>query len=81
MRQESLTVTKFSVRARLRSFVREELVTRDGLGVLLTTHDLHEARALATRVVVLVGGTVRGDGSWEDVRPALEQAFFAEVEA
>ncbi len=67
--------------ARLRRFVRDDLVARDGLGVLLTTHDLHEARALATRVVVLVGGIVRADGSWEDVQPALERAFFAEEEA
>ena len=67
--------------ARLRRFVRDELVDRDGLGVLLTTHDLHEARALATRVVVLVGGAIRGDGPWPEVEPALEQAFFGEEAA
>ncbi|WP_373044602.1 ABC transporter ATP-binding protein [Vulgatibacter sp.] len=62
---------------RLRRFVREELVERDGLGVLLTTHDLHEARALASRVVVLLDGRVRAGGSWSEVEPALHAAFFA----
>jgi len=66
---------------RLRRFVREELVARDGLAVLLTTHDLHEARALASRVVVLVDGQVRADGAWSEVEAALERAYFAEEAA
>jgi ABC-2 type transport system ATP-binding protein len=39
----------------------------DGGGVLLTTHYLEEAQALASRVVVLAGGTVIADGSVDDI--------------
>lgn len=62
---------------RLRRFVREELADGQGMGVLLTTHDLAEARALADRVVVLVDGTVRATGGWDEVEPALDRAFFS----
>jgi len=66
--------------ARLRAFVQRELVEREGLGVLLATHDLHEARALASRVVLLVEGRVRAAGDWSRIEPALERTFFAEDE-
>jgi ABC-2 type transport system ATP-binding protein len=34
----------------------------DGLGILLTTHDLDEAEALADRVAIMIGGVVKVEG-------------------
>ncbi|MFL6586345.1 MAG: ABC transporter ATP-binding protein [Luteimonas sp.] len=45
----------------------------DGVGILLTTHYLEEAEALADRVVVLDAGRVRADGSVGDVRAQVAQ--------
>lgn len=64
---------------RLRRFVREELVDRDGLGVLLTTHDLHEARALSDSVALLVNGTLRATGSFDELEAPMHDAFFEEA--
>jgi ABC-2 type transport system ATP-binding protein len=57
----------------------------DGGAVLLTTHYLEEAQALASRVVVLAGGTVIAHGSVDEItaraglqveRPSLEEAVL-----
>lgn len=45
----------------------------DGVGVLLTTHYLEEAEALADRVVVLDAGRVRASGSVGEVRAQVAQ--------
>jgi len=45
----------------------------DGVGVLLTTHYLEEAEALADRVVVLDAGRVRAAGSVGEVRAQVAQ--------
>lgn len=56
--------TGFDPRAR-RDF--HELVHRlsdiDGVTIMLTTHDLAEAEALASRIVILAGGRIIADGS------------------
>ena len=44
-----------------------------GTAVLLTTHYLEEAEALADRVVVLAGGRVVADGSLDEVRARVDQ--------
>jgi len=49
-----------------RSLVRE--LARDGLTVLLCSHDLHEVDALADDVTVLVGGRVVWDGTTPELR-------------
>jgi ABC-2 type transport system ATP-binding protein len=49
-----------------------ELVTQ-GCGVLLTTHYLEEAEALADRVVVLNGGRVIAQGSVQAIRAHVSQ--------
>lgn len=45
----------------------------DGVGILLTTHYLEEAEALADRVVVLDAGRVRAAGSVGEVRAQVAQ--------
>ena len=49
-----------------------ELVA-EGTSVLLTTHYLEEAEALADRVVVLAGGRVVASGSLDEVRARVDQ--------
>ena len=63
---------------RLRRLVVEELAGRERIGVLLTTHDLAEARAVASRVALLVEGRVRAAGGWPEVEAAIDRTFFAE---
>jgi ABC-2 type transport system ATP-binding protein len=45
----------------------------EGASVLLTTHYLEEAEALADRVVVLAGGRVVASGSLDEVRARVDQ--------
>lgn len=47
---------------------------RGGGAVLLVTHDLAEA-ALCDRVVVLEGGRVAADGSWDAAEPVAREVF------
>jgi ABC-2 type transport system ATP-binding protein len=65
---------------RLRRLVVEDLAGRERIGVLLATHDLHEARAVADRVALLVEGRLRAVGRWAEVEAALDRTFFAEDE-
>jgi ABC-2 type transport system ATP-binding protein len=64
-----------------------EVSSHAGAGgtVLLTTHHLEEAEALASRVVLLRNGVVVADGSFADLReracaPGIEDAFLALTE-
>ena len=60
---------------RIRTFVADELVGRQGVTVLLATHDASEMRELCPRVVLLAEGRVRADGPFEDVQPAFDEVF------
>ncbi len=48
---------------RVRSFLREELVDRQGKTVFWATHNLMEAQELAHDVAIIDGGTIRTSGS------------------
>jgi ABC-2 type transport system ATP-binding protein len=49
--------------ARLRRFIREELIARRGGTALVATHDLGEVQSLCSRAVALAGGRVVGDAA------------------
>ncbi len=52
----------------LRSFILDELSRRDGKTILLATHNLREAEALADQLAILVAGRVRQRGTVAEVR-------------
>jgi ABC-2 type transport system ATP-binding protein len=54
-----------------------ELVARDGVAVLFATHDLHEASAVASDVVILHAGRVAARLSPPLTAEALAEAFTA----
>jgi ABC-2 type transport system ATP-binding protein len=68
---EPTTGLDIEARQRLWSAIRE--LVAQGCGVLLTTHYLEEAEALANRVVVLNRGRVVASGSMEEVRAHVAQ--------
>jgi ABC-2 type transport system ATP-binding protein len=51
----------YEARAGLAQLLRD--LRQSGLAILLTTHDMDEAEALADRVAVLVGGVVKAEGA------------------
>lgn len=63
---EPTTGLDIDARQRLWRAIRE--LVADGAGVVLTTHYLEEAEALADRVVVLTGGRVVAEGSVARIR-------------
>jgi ABC-2 type transport system ATP-binding protein len=51
-------------------------------GILFATHDLHEAVAIATRIVVLSRGRVAFDDVAQEIDlPRLESVFFAAAQS
>ncbi|HEX4301195.1 MAG TPA: ABC transporter ATP-binding protein [Rhizomicrobium sp.] len=51
----------------LRDFVKD-LNRKDGVTVLLTTHDMHDIEALARRVIIIGNGKLLRDSSFESMR-------------
>ncbi len=68
---EPTTGLDIDARQRMWATIRELVAA--GVGVLLTTHYLEEAEALADRVVVLNRGRVAAAGSMQDVRALVSQ--------
>ena len=78
---------------RLRAYLRREIVERLGKTVIVATHNLAEAEAIADRVAVLARGTLRAVGTPRELRerlpvrarpgspagatPSLQEAFAA----
>lgn len=58
---------------KLRAFIREQNRT-EGTTVLLTTHDMQDIEALASRVLLIGRGRLLMDGSFDDVRASLPGA-------
>jgi ABC-2 type transport system ATP-binding protein len=74
--------TGLDVESRRRVWAAVRCFREGGGTVLLTTHYLEEAEALATRVVLLAKGEVVGDGAPGAVKerlgaPTLEEAFLS----
>ncbi len=65
--------TGLDIDARQRMWATIRTLVAAGTGVLLTTHYLEEAEALADRVVVLNRGRVAAAGSMQDVRALVSQ--------
>lgn len=68
---EPTTGLDIDARQRMWATIRE--LVAHGTGVLLTTHYLEEAEALADRVVVLDRGRVVADGAMDEVRARVSQ--------
>ena len=65
----------------VREFVAH--LNRDhGVTVILTTHDMHDIEALAERVIVIGGGRILADGSFESLRAGVlaERRLFVDFE-
>ena len=56
---------------RLRRFIKDELASRQGKTVLITTHNLGEAEALCQQVAVLRQGKIVRIGTVESVKPVM----------
>jgi ABC-2 type transport system ATP-binding protein len=68
---EPTTGLDIEARQKLWDAIRE--LVADGAGVVLTTHYLEEAEALADRVVVINGGRVVAQGSVQQIRSRVSQ--------
>ncbi|MBM4396966.1 MAG: ABC transporter ATP-binding protein [Deltaproteobacteria bacterium] len=55
--------------------LRDDLVGRDGVTVLMASHNMDEVAALADRVSVMEGGVVVASGTYQEVRPRVEEVF------
>jgi ABC-2 type transport system ATP-binding protein len=65
--------TGLDIEARQRMWATIRALVAAGTGVLLTTHYLEEAEALAQRVVVLHQGRVAAAGAMQDIRAHVSQ--------
>jgi ABC-2 type transport system permease protein len=66
---------------RLQNLIREDLVERQGMTVLLTTHDLREAEQLCDRIAIIHNGQIQAVGSLDDLRQSFDlgQCYIIQV--
>ena len=62
----------------VREFVKQ--LNRDGVTVLLTTHDMDDIEALCTRVMVIGAGKILSDGSLADLRARVTRERWLTVD-
>lgn len=55
----------------LHAFIEEELLGRQGMTILLTTHRLDEAQRLCQRVAIMHGGRIRACGTPDELKASL----------
>lgn len=55
----------------LHRFIEEELLGRQGMTILLTTHRLDEAQRLCQRVAIMHGGRIRACGTPQELKASL----------
>jgi ABC-2 type transport system ATP-binding protein len=63
----------------LHAFVEEELMRREGMTILLTTHRLDEAQRLCDRVAIMDGGRIRACGAPDELRASLGPTVIYEL--
>lgn len=63
----------------VRRVIREVLVDRGRKAVLFATHDLHEARAISDRIVLMAKGRIVCEGGYDDVEREVFELFRDEV--
>jgi molybdate transport system ATP-binding protein len=71
---EPLAALDVHARAEVRAFLAAHLA-RVALPTVVVTHDAHDARALADRLLVLEGGKVTQDGTWKELRSRPASRF------
>ena len=62
----------------VRDFVKQ--LNRDGVTVLLTTHDMDDIEALCTRVMVIGAGKILSDGSLAELRARVSRERLLTVD-
>lgn len=66
------------LRAKVYTIVRDKLVAKDGVTVVMASHAMEEVASLADHVCVMDRGSVIATGTWNDVQTAVEGVFASE---
>lgn len=66
---------------RLHHFIREELMAREGMTIVLTTHRLDEAELLSNRIGIMNSGRLQAVGTPAELRSRLEAAVSYRIKA
>ncbi len=63
----------------LHTFIEEELLRREGMTILLTTHRLDEAHRLCQRIAIMDGGRIQACGTPDELRASLGPTVVYEL--
>lgn len=66
---------------RLHHFIREELMAREGMTIVLTTHRLDEAELLSNRIGIMNRGRLQAIGTPAELRSRLDAAVSYRIKA